>query len=348
MKIAMPDIAANESLKKRLCDNILSSKFSHAYIIEGKKGSGKHLLAKNIAKAISCKSKDLDSVPIPCSSCRSCTMIDADKSPDIITVSRDIDKASLGIDAARFIKNDVIVYPVELEHKIYIIEEADKMTDQAQNALLLTLEEPPSYAIFLLLCEQASLLLETVRSRAPIIRTESVPNGIIADFLCERSPYTEEATLLKANSPEEFEELIMASDGAIGMAYELLDPELRQKVLEGRSRIKSFINAITSTCSFDETLKALLAYSSAKRDVFSSELELTMVALRDIIALKKSEDAPLCFFSDREDALDISSKRPITYLLSVYSELEKAMDSVNRNANIRLVLTDLASNVCRK
>ena len=348
MKIAMPEIAANDSLKRRLCDNILSSKFSHAYIIEGKRGSGKHLLAKNIAKAISCKSKDLVSVPLPCSSCRSCTMIDEGKSPDIITVSRDPDKASLGIDAARFIKNDVIVYPVELEHKIYIIEEADKMTDQAQNALLLTLEEPPSYAIFLLLCEQASLLLETVRSRAPIIRTESVPGSLIAEFICERSPYIEEAVRLKTSSPKEFDELIMASDGAIGQAYELLDEELLKKVIEDRTRVKNFVNAITSDRSFNEILKALLAYSTAKRDVFSYELEQTMVALRDIIALKKSEDAPLCFYGDREDALDISSKRPITYLLSVYTELERALDSVSRNANIRLTLTDLAASVCRK
>ena len=93
--------------------------------------------------------------------------------------------------------------------------------------------------------------------------------------------------------------------------------------------------------------KALLAYST-KRDALVSELELTMVALRDIIALKKSEDAPLCFYSNREDALDISAKRPITALLAIYTEIENAIDAINRNANIKLTTTDLASKVCRK
>ena len=227
------------------------------------------------------------------------------------------------------------------------LEEADKMTPQAQNALLLTLEEPPSYAIFLLLCEQASLLLETVRSRAPIIRTESVPNNEIADFLCSRSQYSEEALRLKSSSSEEFDELIMASDGAIGRAYELLDEELRKDVIEKRSQVKGFIDAVTSSRSFSDAQKALLAYST-KRDALVSELELTMVALRDIIALKKSEDAPLCFYSNREDALDISAKRPITALLAIYTEIENAIDAINRNANIKLTTTDLASKVCRK
>ena len=347
MKVPMTEIAANDNLKNRLRDNILSGKFSHAYIIEGKQGSGRHLLALNIAKAISCKSKDNDGIPLPCNSCRSCTLISEFKSPDVITVSRDPDRMTLGVDKARFIKNDVVVYPVELKHKIYIIEEADKLTVQAQNALLLTLEEPPEYAVFLLLCEQSSLLLETVRSRAPIIRTESIPGDVIKKFLCEKSPYREEARALSIASREEFDELIMASDGCIGMAYKLLDPELRADVIETRGRVRRFISAAITRKSYEDIITALIAFSQ-KRDAILRDLEASMVALRDIIVLKKSEDAPLCFYSDREEALELSSKRPMIALAELYSLIEEASVAIDRSANVKLTITDLASRAYQK
>ena len=183
MREAFADIAGNETLKTRLANEISEGKLSHAYILEGSKGSGKHLFAMGIAAALSCENRGNDSSPLPCRTCPSCKKILSGNSPDIIHVGKG-DKATLGVEAIRTLKQDVWIAPNDSDVKVYIIEDAHLMTIQAQNALLLTLEEPPSYVLFLLLCESAAPLLETVRSRAPILRTEPLEAETIGNFLC--------------------------------------------------------------------------------------------------------------------------------------------------------------------
>lgn len=345
MKLSMPHIVGNKNLKARLCEDILSGKLAHAYIIEGAYGTGRHLLARSIAKALVCQRKNDSLSSLPCDTCPSCRRINSNNSTDVITVSRESDKASVGIDAARFIKSDIRIHPNDFEYKIYIIEEADKMTAQAQNALLLTLEEPPAYAVFFLICEQAEGLLETVRSRAPIIRTEPVEADEIESFLLSSAPekYAMEAKRLKNSSPNELSEIIMASGGAIGRVLELLDAETRASVMDVRERVRSFVEAIINKANSASVIDAVFSLSNQKRETLASELELAVVALRDLIVLKKYEDAPLCFYSNREYALELSSTRPISTLFRLISICEETVSTVRKNANIKLALTSLIS-----
>ncbi len=340
----MPKIAENGALRRRLCEDILSGKLAHAYIIEGAAGSGRHTLALNIAKAVACENRSVDGLPLPCDSCESCRKISEGICPDVITVSRDAEKSGLGVDAARFIRTDVNSVPNDLDVKVYIIEDADLMTSQAQNALLLTLEEPPLFAIFLLLCEQADRLLETVRSRAPTIRTEPVSRETIADCLLERAPDEISATArqLKRSSPEEFEELITASSGCVGRAYELFDPKARAATLEFRSQIRDLVLSMLSGSSQSSMIELLMALPQ-KRDELVERLDAVSIALRDLVVLKKSETAELCFYSDREAALELSGQRSAAALLRSVAACEEAAESLRRNANIKLTLTRLAA-----
>ena len=182
MRQYMNNIIANESLRNRLCEDIIEGTLSHAYIIEGKRGSGKHTVATLTAAALACEEKKNAELPLPCMNCPSCRKILQGLSPDVIKVSS-LEKATIGVDTIRFLKEDVSLVPNDLENKVYIIEEADKMTDQAQNAFLLTLEEPPSYVVFFLLCENSEKLLETIKSRAPILRTEPVSIELIDEYI---------------------------------------------------------------------------------------------------------------------------------------------------------------------
>ena len=200
MKASMPQVVANDALRSRLCTDILGGKLSHAYIIEGPEGTGKHLIARNIAAALSCICKNEDAIPLPCLHCINCRKIMSGISPDVIYIKREEGKAQIGVESVRLVKSDVAIMPNDLDYKVYIIEEADKMTVQAQNALLLTLEEPPEYVVFLLLCESADLLLETVRSRAPVLRTEPVKPDAMAEFLCSSE---QAAARLRAASEKE-------------------------------------------------------------------------------------------------------------------------------------------------
>ena len=147
MRKMLDSIIGNSSLKSKLLSDILSDTLSHAYIIQGKKGSGKHTVAYMTAAALSCEKVSDTNAPVPCLNCPSCKKILQKKSPDVITITRE-DKATIGVDAVRFLRNDVRIVPNDLDYKIYIIEDADTMTTQAQNAFLLTLEEPPKYVKF--------------------------------------------------------------------------------------------------------------------------------------------------------------------------------------------------------
>lgn len=335
----MPQVVSNDALRSRLCADILNGKLSHAYIIEGAEGTGKHLIAKNTAAALSCLCKDSNGIPLPCLNCINCRKVMNGISPDVISIKREEGKTQIGVETVRFIRSDAVLMPNDLDCKIYIIEEADKMTVQAQNALLLTLEEPPEYVVFLLLCESAELLLETVRSRAPILRTEPVKPADMAEFLCSSEPA---AARLRIASEKEFSELIAAAGGSIGKALRYLDPENRAELNRYRDSVKFFVSTVLGSRS-EESLTELTVSMPQKREELSELVEGVMLALRDLLLLKRSEDAPLCFYSDRDEALAASELRSAGYILKIYENCLSAGDALARNANVRLTASRLVS-----
>ena len=337
MKISMPEIIGNDALRQRICRDILANSLSHAYIIEGPDGSGRHTIALNAAAALACESKDDESVPLPCGVCPSCRKILAHKSPDVIFIGSE-GKASLGVDTARFIKEDVYTLPNDLEDKIYIVEDSDKMTVQAQNAILLTLEEPPKFVHFFLLCNNASTLLETIRSRAPILRTEPVPSECIDDYLCKND---RRAAQMKLSSPSEYAELLISAKGGIGKALEFLEPKVWKPLRERRVLVLAFIDAATAQKSAAELLSLISAFSN-KRDQLEKELSELLDALRDLILLRKSDNAPLSFFADREYATEICDRCSTAYLHTLYTSVSEAIAENKRNANVRLMLMKMA------
>ena len=221
----------------------------------------------------------------------------------------------------------------------YLLEDAQLLTPQAQNAFLLTLEEPPPYVLFLLLTENALALLETVRSRAPVRRMELLTAEQIAGALTERFP---EASALKRSSPEEFRELIAAAGGCIGPAIELLDSKKRAPVLADRAQVRRFLSLAETGRNGTDAI-ALLGSLGQKRDELTSRMNLCLVALRDLLLLKKTETAPLCFFAEREEALALSCRFPTQGLLRLCGAVDTAIDRLRANGNVRLILTLLGT-----
>ena len=338
MKPYMNTVVANDSLRRRLCGDILSGTLSHAYIIEGGQGSGKHTIARLTAAALSCERSADEYLPLPCTECPSCRKILQGLSPDVITVTTE-GKASLGVDSIRFLKEDVFVVPNDLDYKVYIIEDADKMTPQAQNAFLLTLEEPPSYVVFFLLCENSELLLETIKSRAPILRTEPISVEAIDEYI---SANDGRAAQMKLASPSEYSELLMASANGIGRALELLEPKRFAPVLERRALAKDFVKIAVEGASSEKTL-ALIPRFALKRDIVAEELTLIYAALRDIMLSKKSDLVPLCFYESRDTVFELGENISMTELLKLSESVFAASERLGRNANVRLTLTLLLS-----
>ncbi|MBQ1962718.1 MAG: hypothetical protein II369_01210 [Clostridia bacterium] len=342
MRTAFSDVVGNERLRARLYADLRDRALAHAYILEGAPGSGKHLLASRIAMALSCENSHSDAHPLPCLQCPSCRKIASGNSPDVICVKRDEKHATLGVEVIRELRRDVYIAPNDLQIKTYVIEEAHLMTEAAQNAFLLTLEEPPAYVFFLLLCESSSKLLETVKSRAPILRTEQIPPEEIAAFLSKTCP---EAALLMRQEPGEFAELVKASQGSIGTALRLLDPKLRAPLLARRNMAREFATLCTSRKNTAATMRFLnaLPQKREKREELSLLFDSFLLCLRDLLLCKQTDEAPLCFFADREEAFSLSYRFTTPELLALCECISDAQEQLRANANIRLLLTSFAA-----
>ena len=333
----MSNIVGNRAVCEKLCLDVLANKLSHALILEGPQGTGKHTIAKSVAATLACAEKNT-SDKIPCGTCLGCRKVFEDKSPDVITVNRG-DKSTLGIDVIRFLREDVRTVPNDLDFKIYVIEEADKMTTEAQNAFLLTLEEPPSYAVFILLCESSSALLETIRSRAPVLRTALISNEALDTYI---SSTDRRAAQMKLSSPKEYAELIVASAGGIGTALKYLEPNKFAPVKEMRALVTDFCEAALCQKGAKAAMQVLSRFSQ-NRETLSNQLAMLSSASSDLLLLKKSDDAPLKFFHDRNAAIELCDNASTKFIYDLNFAVLTASNSNQRNANVRLLLTKLLS-----
>lgn len=177
---------------QHLTTAVIQKKLSNAYIFHGEDGSGKLLVAKIFAKALQCeknrtalvngeKLTDIN----PCCQCVSCKKADSGNHPDIHILTHE--KISIGVDDIRVqINQDIQIKPYEGGYKIYIIPDAERMTEQAANALLKTIEEPPEYAVILLLTDNIYRMLPTIQSRCIKIPFKPVPSDKVKQYLMEK------------------------------------------------------------------------------------------------------------------------------------------------------------------
>ncbi|MBR2463928.1 MAG: hypothetical protein IKB41_00645 [Clostridia bacterium] len=341
MKSFFPDIRGNESLRRRIGAEFYEGAFSHAYILEGGRGFGKHMLARQIAMAAACENRKSSTHPLPCGICKHCRKIAADNCVDVITVAKPEGRATMSVDTVRALREGIATVPNDLDVKVYIIEDAHTMTKQAQNALLLTLEEPPAFVLFLLLTEDAGALLETVRSRAPIFRLQPLDRDTMQSYLITApAGIAGGAPALLREHPEEFEALLTLSAGSVGQALTLLDPQKRAPLLQQRQDAEEILRLLATHAGQDELFLLLRSLGTA-RDELSARLTTLLLALRDLTLLSRTEHAPLLFFTNREQAIDLAASFTTARLLLISRTVEEAKEALAANANVRLTLTQL-------
>lgn len=337
MKLFFPTLQENERLKQQFGEQILRGTMAHAYLIQGAKGTGKRYFAHLLASALCCQKQGQDCLPLPCMECESCRKIMADGTPDIRNITRG-DNATIGIDAIRLIKEDMYLSPTEMEKKIYIIHEAERMTAAAQNALLIALEEPPANVVIFLLCEDAASLLPTVRSRVQSIRMALFSPERLDAFLQDNR----DAKRLRESDPTQYREILTVAAGSPGMALELLCQKNIIALAEDRKMIMDIISCINSRTKY-ANLHESTARLSTKRQELMEELFSLMLAIRDLIIVKKDEEAPLCFWGIRESVVEIAATFSLRCLFTVYDALRDARLQLFQNANVHVVITSLNS-----
>ena len=179
---AFQDIIGQEQIKEHLQNALSTKKISHAYIINGEKSSGKEFVAKVFAMALQCEKNGVE----PCQECHSCKQALSDNQPDIIKVTHEKPNTISVDDIRAQINNDVAIKPYSSPYKVYIMNEAEKMTVQAQNAILKTLEEPPEYAVIILLTTNVNSLLPTILSRCVVLNMKPVADEKVRKYLMEQ------------------------------------------------------------------------------------------------------------------------------------------------------------------
>ena len=169
-------IIGNEEIKNNLQKSINHQNISHSYLFIGREGIGKKKIAKEFAKSILCLGEEKDQ-----NQCKSCLEFDTDNHPDFTIIQPEGN--SLKIDQIREWQTKVAERPIISKKKVYLIDDSDKMTTEAQNALLKTLEEPPEFVIILLIGSNESAFLTTIRSRCMILHFQPIPEEEIRNYL---------------------------------------------------------------------------------------------------------------------------------------------------------------------
>ena len=173
------DILGNDSIKTMLKQTITNNKVSHSYLMIGISGIGKKMLAIEFAKAILCMGQDKI-----CNHCKSCIEFDSNNNPDFLCIEPDGN--SIKIEQIRELQKKIQEKPIISSRKVYIIDNADSMTKEAQNCLLKTLEEPPEFATIILIASNENELLTTIKSRCMILHFNPIEDVYIRKYLKEQ------------------------------------------------------------------------------------------------------------------------------------------------------------------
>ncbi|MGE4275919.1 MAG: AAA family ATPase [Lawsonibacter sp.] len=252
-------LAGNPRLKEMLSQREEGRGLSHAYIISGPVGSGRHTLARTLSAAMMCTAALGER---PCGKCPSCKKVFAAIHPDVVVTAGGGEGKPIAVDQVRAIRSDAHIRPNEGERKVYVLEGAEQMNPSAQNAMLKLLEEGPNYAAFLLLCNSTGTLLQTVRSRCEELLLTPVSLKECRSWLRARFPEKSEA---------ELEQATLDCQGILGRAVEQL--EGTDEGVQVRNRqVRKLADAL-ETGSELEVFEAAMALEKQSREDLTKGLD---------------------------------------------------------------------------
>ena len=314
------DVLGHEQTILHMKHAITMDKVSHAYIISGEKGAGKKLLAGLFAQTLQCQKRGTEA----CMECQSCRQAAGGNQPDIIYVTHEKANTISVEDIRTQVNGDIMVKPYSSPYKIYIIDEAEKLSAQAQNALLKTIEEPPVYAVIFLLTVNKGMLLPTIRSRCVTLDLRPVADEKIRTYLMEQ-----------LEIPEYRADICTAfAQGNVGKAKRLAQSDNFSEMLEHALHLVKYIQDMEVT----DLLSDLKRISEYKMEI-NDYLDILAVWYRDVLLFKATRDADSMVFS--KELISIREKaRNSSYegLECIIKSLEKAKIRLNANVNFDMAL----------
>lgn len=323
-KVRLDKIQGNSEVKKYLEKRIENGSFSHAVVITGKSGFGKKTLTNDIISAMACESENA-----PCGTCDRCKKISDNECVDIYIIKKPENRTTIPIDAIRDIYSSISYKPNDLDFKVYILEDGDKIPPRTQNALLKLLEEPPQGVYFFILCEDEKKLLPTIRSRCEVFNLNPFTHNELTELLKDMG-FT-----------ENLDDIVSLSDGSLGTAVRIASGD--NGILARRAVTDKMIELLLDRTGSEfgfisyqlENIKSSQDYFEVCRAVLS--------ALRDIITVKEDAECALSYFYDTEKAEEYAQIYPCTTLLSMCDIFFDALQNENVNTRLSLMLTEYSS-----
>ncbi len=332
------DIYGQEQMKEHMQHALKSDKVSHAYIISGENGSGKEYIAGIFAKALQCENKtEKEGLTEACNSCPSCIKAQAASHPDIIYITHD-KPASIGVDDIRYkLRDDVVIKPYESRYKIYIIPEGEKMTPAAQNALLKTLEEPPSYIVIIILTTNINAFLPTIISRCIHLPMKPIKDDLIKKYLMENCHVVDYKAMLCASFAR----------GNMGKAIDLASNERFENLKNDTLDLIFKLDRLEIHEIMDRVHEVLAPAEgeekAAKKGIdmkqYEDFMDILIFLFRDMLVYKATEDDVHLIFTDKVSYISsVTKKCSYEDINCIIKDMEIAKNRISSNVNIDLAL----------
>ena len=314
------EIIGHNQIVEHLKNAIRMEKVSHAYILNGENSSGKMMIAEAFAMALQCESGKEE----PCMNCRLCHQAVEHNQPDIIYVSHEKPNIISVDDIRHQLNNDIVIKPYSSKYKIYIVDEAEKMNTQAQNALLKTIEEPPAYGIILLLTTNADAFLPTILSRCITLNLKSVNEELIKEHLMK-----------KYQIPDYQADVCAAfAQGNVGKAIQLASSG---EFNELKSSAISLVKKLEDMDLYE--LNTYIKQISEFKPKIMEYFDLLTLWFRDVLYMKATNDVNNLIFKDEVyDIKKQAAKRSYSGIENILQTLEQSRVRLNANVNFDLVI----------
>lgn len=314
------EIYGHEKIKEHLQRAIEMGKVSHAYIFNGALGSGKKETASLFAKTLQCERGELE----PCNECHSCVQAETVNQPDIIWVHHE-KPGSIGVDDIRDqVIGDIQIKPYSSPYKIYIIDEAEKLTVQAQNALLKTIEEPPAYGIIILLTTNADIFLQTILSRCVLLDFKPVSDELVHQYLKDHFDVTD----------YEAKFAVAFAQGRIGRAITIVTSREFAQLKEEVMHVIKYAREMSAAEIMAE-VKNITNYKLTMDDY----LDLMAMWYRDVLIFKSTNDVNPLIFKEELSVIK-SQAQQCSYegLEDILNSIDKVKVRLKANVNFDLVI----------
>ncbi len=329
------DVIGQGGPKRKIRTALVREAIGHAYLFSGDDGIGKRLMALRFAQALSCETPPASPQPDSCGQCRACRQIDSGAYPDLLLIEPDQDKdpeqdkavtqkanPQIKIDQVREIERHVIYRPLLSARKICIIDDADRLTANAANAFLKTLEDPPDHSLFILVTSRPLRLLPTVRSRCLTLRfSGATPEQFHGALALKQSMAIEDARFLA-----------QVCGNRIGAA-------MRTDLSDLRTRHERFFELCREDALAHPTAVLQQAEELSKTESFPDMIDWLSHGLRDVLLMTLGTEPDLLLHQSNIPALQrLAGSLNPAELLDLLDVLQTLEQAPSQNLNLQLCL----------